>query len=141
MHVDDVPVSTARLAVCATQKQVPLGPRTAAAQTRRPAATETIVGVVDGPSTNVLASSALSLGSREVLPDPRERHERQRARCGRPLSLRVGSLRVRTVKVADGHRRQHARCPRAKLARSLASRTHRANRPIPRARTTSTTRT
>ena len=35
------------------QKHVPLGPRTAAAQTCGSAATETILGIVDGPSTNV----------------------------------------------------------------------------------------
>ena len=62
MHVDDVPVSTAPSPCARTQKQVPLGPSTAPAHTRRSAATETIVDVVDGPSTNVNPGcSALSL--------------------------------------------------------------------------------
>ena len=139
MHVDDVTrLRRRRRGVARTQKQVPLGPSTAAAHTRRSTATETIVDVVDGPSTNVKPGcSALSRAGSAArkLPDPANA-TRAAASAIRVASSASASVPTRSAvpsELPDGHRWQHRWCPRAKLARSLAT-THRAKSPIPRAR-------
>ena len=53
MHEEDVPEVLPPSASARIQKHVPLGLRAAAAQTCRSAATETILGIVEGPSTDV----------------------------------------------------------------------------------------
>ena len=133
-----VPATSARI-----QKQVPLGPSTAAAQACRSAATETISGIVDGPSTKVKPGcSALSRAGSAARKLPRWTNAARAA---------VSAIRVASSASSSVPRRSAVpsicptlidvmtACePRAKLSRSLVT-THRVKSAIASTRSAPTT--